>query len=198
MAPGSVSDDAGASDAATTEEEGDEDSGAAGDASKPKADAGKKRDASTQLDSSNAPDAPPPPFDASKPDTSVTSACNTVPVASVTPVAVSGFGATFTGGTLVDGVYELVEYKRYISGTSHTTFPPFSMGISIQGATLDLAGSGGRATYTFTASGHELKLTRTCPSASSATWDYTIAGDTLTLYGVPPSNGTWYATFKRL
>lgn len=177
-----------------SEDDDEKDGGAVADASKPR-DAGKKRDASPpQTDASITPS----PTDAGKKDSSPPpTACNAVPFAAVFPVAVSGFDPVLTGGTLVDGVYTLVSYKRYISGTSSTSFPAFSMGVEIKGSTLNLAGSGGRATYTFTASGNSLSLTRTCPSAATASWDYQISGDMLTLYGVPPSNGTWYATFER-
>lgn len=178
------------------EDDGEEedDGGTVADASKPR-DAGKKRDASApQIDA----DVTPPPSDAGKRDASPPpTACNAVPFTAVYPVAVTGFAAALTGGTLVDGVYTLVSYKRYINGTSNTSFPAFSMGVEIKGSTLNLAGSGGRATYTFTASGTSLNLTRTCPSPATVSWDYQISGDMLTLYGVPPSNGTWYATFKR-
>lgn len=174
------------------------------DAAKLEADAGKKKkkDAGQLLeeDAGDPPVTPPPTtVDAgNKKDAATASACNTVPLGTVTPVAVSGFGAALTGGQLVDGIYVLTEYKRYISGTSNSTFPAISMGLEIRGSTLQFAIFGyGRSTYTFTKGSNTLSLTKTCPSAGAATWDYQISGDTLTLYGIPPSNGIWYATFEK-
>jgi len=136
-------------------------------------------------------------LDASPSDAGV---CNTVPRGKITPVAVNGF-ADLKGGTLVDGYYLPTAYKRYISGTSGTTFPPISLGLHIQGNVAEFStsyGGGEVFDYTFTATGSQMKLPRTCGTPSGTeTWYYDANGDTLTIYGFPGSNDLWYATFQR-
>lgn len=125
--------------------------------------------------------------------------CNSVPRGTVTPVAIGGF-ADLKGGTISPGSYKPTAYKRYISGTSNTTFPPISLGVEVQGNTLQFSSSYGgseKDSYTFTTTGSKMVLTRTCPGPGTLTWYFDAAGDTLTIYGFPGSNDLWYATLQR-
>lgn len=190
------------------------------DAQATKKDAGKKSDAGK--DASPAKDAAPGAIDAGGgvdaaacwpfPCTSSdagstakdagTTACNTVPVAVVTPKASGGFSPAMNGGTIIDGTYALTASTRYINGTSNTTFPSMGEGLTISGGTLQLrltSGFGGASyNYTFTKNAKTLSMTRTCPSASTETWSFDAQGTTLILYGLPPNYGTWYQTFEKI
>lgn len=216
-----VSGDPNGEDAGEEPKDEDEDEGdGEGEAGTVKKDAGTK-DAGKKDSGATKPDASAPdanvadanacwPFpcatdgggtDAAPTDAS-TAACNTVPVAVVAPKAISGF-QPMTGGTVIDGTYKLIASTRYINGTSNTTFPTMGEGVEIDGSTLKLRitapgfGSSVSYNYTFTTSGYTMTLTRTCPSAASATWTYHVDGNKLVLYGLPPSNGTWYHTFEK-
>jgi hypothetical protein len=194
---GTADDEGSDGDESEGEDEADAGDRTAKDAGTKKTDAGKKKDAGGSTASDAAP-TPTPTVDAGKTDaTVVVPACNTIPTTSATPVAITGSAPTLHGGSLVDGNYTLTTYERYISGTSGTTFPPIGMGVAIAGSTLQFAYGGGRSSYTFTASTNKLTLARTCPSAAAEQWFYEARGDTLVLYGVPPSGTTWYATFTR-
>ena len=142
---------------------------------------------------------PKPPANDAGTDAAPPVVCNNVPRGTVTPVAIGGF-ADLKGGTIVDGRYKATAYKRYINGTSNTTFPPIALGVEIQGNTLQFSSSYGgstRESFTFTTTGSKMSMSRTCPSPSTPSWYFDAVGDTLTLYGFPGSNSIWYATFQR-
>lgn len=200
----------------TTTPSDDQDSGEDEDDAAPSAkdagrDANKPKDAGhTSFDASVEVDADVPDVvlttdasavkDASATDASA--ACNSISVGIATPNAQNGFAA-LNGGTLVDGVYLLTKSTRYISGTSGTTFPPKGEGITVNGSQLELRitapsfALSQSYSYTFTTSGNQIKLTRTCPGAGKETWYFDVQGSTLTIYNQPGSNSIWYDTFEK-
>jgi len=127
------------------------------------------------------------------------SACNTFDITGAVVQAEGlpdgGAGATPTGGTLVDGDYDLVRYQVAVSGSTRRTIHLFGGGTRIEWAVADPTASATtvlRANTSITRAGSTLQVTVDCVANGvfgTTSYGYTASGDELLLFFTNPSSG---------
>lgn len=117
--------------------------------------------------------------------------CNDIVLTSflVDRIGLNGDPPVGTGGTIVDGTYDLTRFDVYVGvgGVGGPTGITAQSTIRVAGTTLDqvilYTGSGApqeiRSTYSFAASGATLALTSICPAGGVSSRQFTANGTTL-------------------
>ena len=140
---------------------------------------------------SNGPNGPSPtkdagtsaPADAGDPEWPQTASCNSV-ANGATPIdvlLVTGQPPKMTGGTIVDGTYDLTSFRKFTSGTTGTNDTGYreTMVISNAGTKIERVmiskklQKTGRATGTQVPTGTAVAVTYTCPQQGTINAEYT-------------------------
>lgn len=111
-------------------------------------------------------------------------ACNSVaksgPVVTIT--CASGAVPAGTGGTIVDGTYNLTAHVRYLADGGACSGGTDQSTEVIAGTSVQVIGGTGALSGTITVSGAMLTFNITCPSAASGVDTFTATPTTLTIF----------------
>ena len=124
-------------------------------------------------------------------DSATPTSCNDVTLggADVPETGVAGDPAAGTGGTLVEGTYDLIEAQKFVgTGTPGATGKTFKSTVRLSGQTIDRMirenNSDRRQRGTYASSGPSLTYAISCPVTAQEQLTYSVNGNNVTLTDV--------------